>query len=300
MANDQERKNAGPIRPGRGTDLSGKVALVTGAARGIGRAIALELAANGADLAALDIAGPVSPACDAAPATQEDLAETVRQIEAAGRRAIALKADMRDIAALRDAAERTERELGPIDILVANAAIQGWRPLLEMEDHDWFDVIDVNLNGTVNTIRAVAPKMIARGAGRIVVLSSMQGRHGTKDASAYSASKWGILGLMKSAALEFGSHGVTVNAIIPGLVDTALTRYAARWSHVIGETTDDPPKEPSEEETWNNRAQRVPLKVAWLQPEDVSPMAVFLASDAAAMVTGAAFEVTAGDSARSV
>jgi NAD(P)-dependent dehydrogenase (short-subunit alcohol dehydrogenase family) len=293
-------RSAGPIRPGRGTDLGGKVALVTGAARGIGRAIAVELAANGADVAALDIAGPVSPACDAAPATPEDLAETVRQVEAAGRRAIAIRADVRDIGALREAAERTERELGPIDILVADAAIQGWTALLEMEDRDWFDVIDVNLNGTANTLRAVAPKMVSRGHGRIIVLSSMQGRHGTKDASAYSASKWGILGLMKSAALELGSHGVTVNAIIPGLVDTALTRYPKRWSHVIGETIDDPPKDPGEAETWNNRAPRVPLKVAWLRPEDVSPTAVFLASDAAAMITGAEFEITAGDSARSV
>src|SRR5579875_1181739 len=106
-----EPRSAGPIRAGRGTDLGGKVALVTGAARGIGRAIALELAANGADIAALDIAGPVSPAYNAPPATPEELAETARQVEAAGRRCIAIEADVRDIGALRDAAERTEKEL---------------------------------------------------------------------------------------------------------------------------------------------------------------------------------------------
>ncbi len=93
---------------------------------------------------------------------------------------------------------------------------------------------------------------------------------------------------------------MTVNCILPGLVDTALTRYPERWSHVIGETQDDPPKNPSEAETWANRAPRVPLRVAWLKPEDISPMAVFLASDAAAMATGAEFEVTGGDSAQNI
>jgi NAD(P)-dependent dehydrogenase (short-subunit alcohol dehydrogenase family) len=194
-------KSAGPVRPGRGSDLKGKVAVVTGAARGIGRAIAVELAANGADVVALDIAGPVSTASNAVPATPEDLAETVKQIESYGRRAQAVRADIRDIAVLRTAADQIEQQFGKIDIVVADAAIQRWKPLLEMEDADWRDVIDNNLNGTANTIRAFAPKMVARNKGRIIVLSSMQGKHGTKDAASYSASKWGILGLMKSARL---------------------------------------------------------------------------------------------------
>jgi len=105
-----------------------------------------------------------------------------------------------------------------------------------MEDADWRDVIDNNLNGTANTVRAFAPKMVARKKGRLILLSSMQGKHGTKDAASYSASKWGILGLMKSAAMELGEHNITVNAVIPGLVDTALTRYDKRLSETIGET----------------------------------------------------------------
>ena len=104
-----------------------------------------------------------------------------------------------------------------------------------MEDSDWRDVIDKNLNGTANTVRAFAPKMVARKKGRFILLSSMQGKHGTTDASSYSASKWGILGLMKSAAIEFGEHNITVNALIPGLVDTALTRYEKRLSETMGE-----------------------------------------------------------------
>ena len=182
-----------------------RAAVVTGAARGIGRAIAVELAANGADVGALDIAGPVSTASNAIPATPEELAETVKQIQSYGRRAQALRADIRDIAALRSAADQIEQTFGKVDIVVADAAIQRWKPLLEMEDADWRDVIDNNLNGTANTIRAFAPKMVARNKGRIIVLSSMQGKHGTKDAASYSASKWGILGLMNRPRSSLGN-----------------------------------------------------------------------------------------------
>jgi NAD(P)-dependent dehydrogenase (short-subunit alcohol dehydrogenase family) len=273
---------------------------VTGAARGIGRAIAVELAANGADVVALDIAGPVSPASNAEPATPQELDETVRQIRSFGRRGEAVKADIRDIVALREVADKVERDSGKIDIVVANAAIQRWKPLLEMEETDWRDVIDNNLNGTANTVRAFAPKMVARRKGRFILISSMQGKHGTKDGSSYSASKWGILGLMKSAAMEFGEHNVTVNAILPGLVDTPLTRYEKRLSESIAETGRKPPENPTPQEAWDVRAPTVPLKVGWLQPDDISPVAVFLASDAANMVTGAEYEVTGGDSAKSV
>ena len=170
------------------------------------------------------------------PATPEELDETVRKIKGFGRRGEAIRADIRDIAALRQIADQVERDYGKIDIVVANAAIQRWVPLLEMEDSDWRDVIDNNLNGTANTVRAFAPKMVARKKGRFILLSSMQGKHGTKDASSYSASKWGILGLMKSAAMELGEHNITVNALIPGLVDTALTRYEKRLSEIHGRT----------------------------------------------------------------
>jgi NAD(P)-dependent dehydrogenase (short-subunit alcohol dehydrogenase family) len=293
-------RSAGPIVAGRDTHLSGKIAFVTGAARGIGRAIAVELAANGADVAIFDIAGFVSPASNAVPATASDLAETERLIKASGRKCLSIQGDTRKIAELRSAHDRVLKELGRIDIVVADAAIQRWKDLLDMEDSDWNDVIDVNVNGTANTVRAFAKTLCDQGSGRIILISSMQGKQGTAGASSYSASKHAIIGLMKSAAEEFGKHGVTVNCILPGLVDTALTRYPERWSHVIGETMDNPPKNPSEAETWNNRAPRVPLRVAWLKPEDISPMAVFLASDGAAMVSGANFEVTGGDSAQDV
>jgi NAD(P)-dependent dehydrogenase (short-subunit alcohol dehydrogenase family) len=300
MPEPSSTQSAGPVAPGRGSNLSGKVAVVTGAARGIGRAIAVELAANGADVVALDIAGPVSPASNAVPATPEELDETVRQIKAYGRRSEAVRADIRDIAALRQVSDMVEQTYGKIDIVVADAAIQRWKPLLEMEDSDWRDVIDNNLNGTANTLRAFAPKMVARKKGRIIVLSSMQGKHGTKDAASYSASKWGILGLMKSAAMEFGQYNIAVNAIIPGLVDTPLTRYEKRLAETIGETGRPPIDNPTPEQAWEIRAPTVPMKVGWLQPDDISPVAVFLASDAANLVTGAEYEVTAGDSAKDI
>ncbi len=293
-------KTAGPVRAGRGSILTGKVAVVTGAARGIGRAIAVEFAANGADVIAIDIAGPISPASNAVPASPSEMAETVQMIQAYGRRAEAIRADIRDIAALRAAADHIEQSYGKIDIVVANAAIQRWKPLLEMADSDWNDVIDNNLNGTANTVRAFAPKMVARKHGRLILLSSMQGLHGTKDAASYSASKWGIIGLMKSAAIELGQYNITVNALIPGLVDTPLTRYSTRLRESMEETGRKPPENPTPQEAWDVRAPTVPMKVGWLQPDDISPAAVFLASDAAAMVTGAEYQVTGGDSAKDV
>ena len=133
--------------------------------------------------------------------------------------------DQRDLGALRAAAEQARATFGRLDILFANAGIQAFKPILEWDDADWHDTIDVNLTGTCNAIRAVAPHLVKNGGGRIIVTSSTQGRHGTKYGAAYSASKWGIIGLMKSAALELGEYQITVNAVIPGLIDTPLTRH---------------------------------------------------------------------------
>ena len=271
---------------------------MTGAARGIGRSIAVDFAANGADVIGLDICRDVSPILEFQPATPEQLEQTGEIVKSHGRRWLAITADIRNIAELRSAADRVAAEFGGMDIVVANAGIQNFKPLLEMEDAHWHDVIDTNLNGTANTIRAFAPHLVKRGAGRLILLSSMQGRFGTKNGASYSASKWGIIGLMKSAALELGRYKITVNTIEPGLIDTPLTRNDLRWSMAVGETmTTPPPEHPTEEETIKARLPKVPLGVPWLTPEQVAPVAVFLASDAAAMVTGACYDVNGGDSA---
>jgi NAD(P)-dependent dehydrogenase (short-subunit alcohol dehydrogenase family) len=278
--------------------LRGKVAVVTGAARGIGRAIAVDLARNGARVVAVDIAERVSKITEFEPATADDLRETCRLLENIGQRWKMYVADIRKMDELRTLVAEVEQEFGGVDIVVANAGIQAFKPLLEMEDEDWHDIIDNNLNGTANTVRAFAPALVRRRGGRLILVSSMQGRYGTKNGSAYSASKWGIIGLMKSAALELGKYGITVNTIEPGLVDTPLTRNDKRWSMAVGETmTTPPPEHPTEAETVRARMPKVPLGVPWLTPEQVAPVAVFLASDAAAMVTGACYDVTGGDSA---
>jgi len=277
--------------------LDGKIAIITGAARGIGRATAVAFAREGATVIGIDIAGPVSKTLEVKPATSVELDETGHLVEAAGGKWAARRLDQRDIATLREAAAWTAETFGKIDILFANAGIQAFKPILEMEDADWHDQIDVNLNGTCNAIRAVAPYLVKNGGGRIIVTSSTQGQHGTKYGAAYSASKWGIIGLMKSAALELGQYGITVNAVIPGLIDTPLTRHRQRYAQAVDDLTNSEPLEKLEAEARQKLIAKSPLGVPWLPPESIAPAVVFLASDDAYMVSGATYDVTGGDSA---
>ena len=288
----QSALGAGPLRS--------KVAVVTGAARGIGRATAIAFAREGADIIGLDICAPVDPRSGVEPSTPEDLEETGQLVRGAARRWLGIKLDQRDLPALRVAAVRGGQEFGGIDILFANAGIQSFHPLLEMEDPDWQITIDVNLTGTANAIRAFAPYIVKRGGGRIILTSSTQGQHGMKYGAAYSASKWGIIGLMKSAALELGPHNITVNALIPGLIDTPLTRHKERYVQALqeaGRGVNVLSADELEEEARKILAAKSPLGVPWIEPGDVAPVAVFLASNAASVVSGAAYAVTGGDSA---
>ena len=286
-----------PARKGEGR-LQGKVALVTGAARGIGRSVAVAFAREGANIVGLDIARRASAIQRYAIPTEADLAETGRLVEQAGGQWRPEPADIRDYARLQEITAAAERDFGPIAILAAIAGIQSFKPLLELEDADWQDQLDINLTGTLNCIRAVAPAMAARRHGRIIVTSSTQGRHGMRDGAGYSASKWALLGLMKSAALEFGEFGITVNAVIPGLIDTELTRNESRYTQALKEAkggkVPEPPLEPKVVEALT---QKTPLGVPWIDPDDVAPAYVYLASDDARMVTGAALDITGGDSA---
>ena len=279
--------------------LAGKVAVVTGAARGIGRAAAVALARAGADIAGLDICAPASSRNTFPPATRDDLDATGAAVREAGRRWHAEVVDQRDIGALREARDRIVARWGGVDILFANAGIQAFVPLLDMEDEDWNDTIDVNLTGTANALRAFAPAIVARGGGRIILTSSTQGQHGTLDGAAYSASKWGIIGLMKSAALELGPHGITVNALVPGLIDTALTRHEDRYAQAIRTGGGEPSGDEAADEQSAARAlaAKLPLRLPWLEPDAIAPAVVFLASEASAMVSGTSLAVTGGDSA---
>ena len=279
--------------------LSGRIAVVTGAARGIGRATAVALSRAGADVAGIDIAGPVSDMLDVEPASLDDLHQTGRLVVSCGGRWSQHVADQRDIDQIRRAAEDIVAHWGGVDIVHANAGIQTFAPLLEMSDAHWNDQIEVNLTGTANVVRVFAPILVGRGGGRIIVTSSTQGQHGTKFGSAYSASKWGIIGLMKSAALELGAHNITVNAVIPGLVNTALTRHEGRYAQAIEEAGGTPSGDPAQDERTAVEllSKKNPLGVPWVEPQDVAPLVVFLASDQAGMVSGTSFAATGGDSA---
>lgn len=285
--------------------LKGKTAVVTGAARGIGRAVCQAFAREGADVFGIDLAARDSEVQQYDIPTPDELDETGRLVRAHGVRWGGAQADIRDLPRLRALADQVRREWGGLDVLACVAGIQAFKPLLEMDDEDWSAQIDTNLTGTANCVRAFAPLVVERadatGAGRIILTSSTQGRHGMRDGSAYSASKWGLLGLMKSAALELGSHHVTVNAVVPGLIDTPLTRNDARYRQALEEANAGKvPPGPLEPQAVEALTKKTPLGVPWIAPGAVAEVYVFLASDAAAMVSGAAYDVTGGDSAHNV
>ncbi len=191
--------------------LPGKVALITGAGRGIGRGIALAFAREGCDIAALA-------------RTSTEIEETADAVRALGRRAVTLVCDVADESAVRDAVQTVERDLGPIDILVNNAGYACFKPFTQTDAGMWRRTLDVNLTGPFLCIQAVLPSMMARKSGRIINVSSVAGLKPIADQSAYCASKYGLNGLTKVLALELRPHGIGVHAICPGGVDTQLAR----------------------------------------------------------------------------
>lgn len=293
-----EKADIGDMAPHLNFSLQGKSAFVTGAARGIGRAICVALAASGADVMGLDICAVAAPNLVYPPATPEELEQTGKLVEQQKRRWIGLKGDIRDMNTLRSAVDRAVKDFGKLDIAVANAAIQIYGPLAQMPDENWKNVIDVNLNGTANTLRAVLPHMLERKCGRVVIIASGQGRHGFKNGSAYSASKWGVIGLMKSAAWEVAKNGITVNCVEPGLVDTPLTRNPGRWAEALKEAGKEVKGTPTEQEVIAARLPQSVMGIPWMQPDEVAPAVVFLCTDAANRVTGATYDATAGDSVK--
>ncbi|RZT87347.1 hypothetical protein EV383_4267 [Pseudonocardia sediminis] len=206
--------------------LDGKVAFVTGAARGQGRTHAVRMAAEGADIVAVDVVAPVAADNGYPAAVPEDLDETARLVEEQDRRIVARVADVRDSAALDAALDEAASELGArLDIVVANAGVSNWNRFWEISDEQWQTVVDVNLTGVWRTMKAAAPRMIAAGnGGSIVVTSSVAGLKSLPAQAHYAASKHGVVGLTKTAAIELAEFDIRVNSIHPWAVRTEMGR----------------------------------------------------------------------------
>ena len=263
--------------------LDGKVAFITGAARGQGRSHAIRLAADGADIIAVDICGQVE-SVQYPMSTPDDLAETAKHVEALDRRIFTAQADVRDETALRDAFAAGTAEIGPVDIVLANAGIA---PMAVHERPGaWRDVIDVNLSGVFYTVETAIPSMIARGKGGAIVLtSSTAGLNGiggsTRGGLGYAAAKHGVVGLMRSYANTLASHSIRVNSVHPTGVNTPMVVNEI----AAGFIAMDP-------QLSNAMANALPVPM--IEPEDVSNAIAWLVSDDARYVTGVTLSVDAG------
>jgi SDR family mycofactocin-dependent oxidoreductase len=270
-------------------ELGGKVAIITGGARGQGRAHALALARAGADLVVCDIATQL-PTVPYALATPEDLEETRRQVEALGRRCLAVRADVRDGEAMRALAAQALEALGRVDILIANAGIESFGRAWELSDAQWDEMIGVNLTGVWQSCKAAIPPMIAGGrGGAIVITSSIAGLKPLANNAHYCASKHALVGLMRTLALELAPHGIRVNSIHPSTVDTPIVRNQAMYTLFSG----GDPAATEADALPAFRALNL-LPIPWMAPEDIANAALWLVSDAARYVTGVALPVDAG------
>lgn len=269
--------------------FEGKVALITGAGRGQGRSHAVRFAEEGADVIALDICDSVPTVTISPPTTKEDLAETVRMVEAQGRRAVAPIVDVREREALEHAVDDGVSQLGRLDVVSANAGIFQPAAALDTSDELWRDIVDINLTGVWNTCRVALPHLITAGGGSIVITSSVGGLKGNPNMVAYTASKHAVVGVVKSLANEFGPHMVRVNSVHPAGVDTPMIANPATWS-LFAPDEANPTKESAAPAFQAGNA----LPIPWLDVADVSNAVLFLASEEARYITGAALPVDAG------
>lgn len=270
--------------------LEGKVALITGAARGQGRSHAVRLAQEGADIIAVDVCAPVGDMPYEFP-TEEDLAETARQVEVLDRRIVTHKADIRDLGTLKAAVDDGVAQLGQLDVVSANAGI-GTNPYKtwEMPAEVWQDMIDVNLTGQWNTIRVAVPHMIEAGnGGSIVLTSSMAALRTYANSAHYTAAKHGMVGLMKVLAVELGEHNIRVNSLHPTQVETPMIMNEAVMKLFRPDL-----ENPTEEDFAAASETMHTLPVPWVQAVDISNALVFLASEEGRYVTGVQFPISAG------
>jgi SDR family mycofactocin-dependent oxidoreductase len=269
--------------------VKGKVAFITGAARGMGRSHALRLAEEGADVVAVDIMQPIDSV--AYPLSgPDDLAETVGLVEETGQRIVTQQADVRSQADLDDAVTAGLDAFGHIDIVCANAGIASFGPTWELPESTWQEMIDINLSGAWHTAKAAVPAMICAGrGGSIVMVSSVAGLKGIPNIAHYSAAKHGLVGLMRTLANELAPHRIRVNTVHPTNVATPM---------VLNDTTfrafrPDLP-DPTEQDSLEAMTQMNAIPVPWVEPIDVSNAVLWLASDESRYVTGVALPIDAG------
>jgi len=265
--------------------VDGKVAFITGAARGQGRSHAIRLAGEGADIIAVDICEDVASA-NYPMGTADELAETAKEVEAAGGRAITFTADVRDPEALHRAAADGAAELGKIDVVVANAGICSLQTWDQVTPDLWKEVIDINLTGVWNTCFVTAPHVIAAGGGAMILTSSTAGLKGQPFLGPYVAAKHGVVGIMRLLANELAEHNIRVNTIHPTGVETPMLAAMQSMNQLLDAHPDLGP-------IFMNS-----LPVQSVEPADVSNTVLYLASDEAKYVTGVTLSVDAGANAR--
>jgi len=270
--------------------LEGKVAFITGAARGQGRSHAVRLAQEGADIIAIDICEKV----DGTPydgATEADLQETTKQVEALDRRIVATKADVRDFEAVKGAVDAGVAELGRLDIVSANAGISTqMAPTDQLDEASWQTMIDVNLSGVWHTAKAAIPHIKAGGRGGSIILTSSEaGIRGYGNIAHYVSAKHGVVGLMRTLAMELAPDSIRVNSIHPTQVDTPMIQNQATWSLFTGD-----PKATKEQFAEASR-KVIALPIPWVDPVDISNAVLFLASDEARYITGVPLPVDGGN-----
>jgi SDR family mycofactocin-dependent oxidoreductase len=268
--------------------LDGRVALITGAARGQGRAHAITSAREGADVILVDIADQMKTV-PYAMATDEDMAETVSQVEELGGRALGITADVRSQNELDNAVSRGIAEFGKIDILIANAGIWTTGPFWELSEQAWDEMIGVNLTGVWKSAKAVARHMIERQTGSIVITASTNGLEPGLNYAHYVSAKHGVIGLMKNIALELAPHGIRCNAICPGAILTPMTNHQGSWDMITGHEGG------TEADLIEGGYHFGALKhTTFLTPQVIADTALYLNSDLAAAVTGVTIPVDAG------
>ena len=278
---------------GSGVPLEGRVAFITGAARGQGRAHAIRLASDGADILAVDVCRPISETITYPLATPEELAETVRAVESTGRKVLAREVDVRDLPALQQVVADGVEQFGRLDILVANAGVLSWGRVWEMSEDQWDTVIDVNLNGTWRTVRAVVPAMIEAGnGGSIIIVSSSAGLKATPGNAHYAASKHGLVALTNSLAIEAGEFGIRVNSIHPYSIETPMVEKEAMMAIFAKYPTYLHSFAPMPYRPVNHEGKKGLQE--FMTAEEVSDVVAWLAGDGSATISGSQIAIDRG------